>query len=165
MRSLVTFGSQHNGIAEFQVCGHWDFLCKGATALVKDNAWTAYVQNKVVPAQYYRTVNETTGLASEEYLAASNFLADVNNEREVKSDVYKERIAELEKFVMFVFENDETVIPKETGWFAEVNRTSGEVMELRDRRMYKEDWLGLRKLDEKGGLVFERDCRWAHAAR
>ena len=86
----MTFGSQHNGIAQFQHCGTFDFLCKGATALVKGNAWTDYVQNKVVPAQYYRTVNETTGLATEEYLEHSNFLADVNNEREEKSEVYQE---------------------------------------------------------------------------
>ena len=161
VRSLVTFGSQHNGIAEFQKCGALDFLCKGATALVKNNAWTDYVQGKVVPAQYYRTVNETTGLASHEYLQASNFLADVNNEREEKNEAYAAKIALLEKFVMFVFDEDVTVVPRETGWFAEVNATSGEVTPLRERKMYSEDWLGLKKLDEKGGLVF-RNASGAH---
>ena len=154
VRSLVTFGSQHNGIAEFQTCGAFDFICKGATALVKNNAWTEYVQGKVVPAQYYRTLNETTGLASEEYLEASNFLADVNNEREEKNEAYATKIASLEKFVMFVFDEDVTVVPKESGWFAEVNATSGEVTPLRERKMYHEDWLGLKELDEKDGLVF-----------
>jgi palmitoyl-protein thioesterase len=155
IRSLITFGSQHNGIAEFQNCGTFDFLCKAATSLVKSNAWTHYVQGKVVPAQYYRTVNDTTGLPSDEYLEYSNFLADVNNERATKNETYKERIASLEKFVMFVFEEDVTVIPKQSGWFAEVNATSGEVTPLRERTLYKEDWLGLKKLDEKGGLVFK----------
>jgi palmitoyl-protein thioesterase len=154
VRSLVTFGSQHNGIAQFQHCGTFDFLCKAATSLVKSNAWSDYVQGKVVPAQYYRTVNETTGLATDEYLEYSNFLADVNNEREDKNKTYAAKIAALEKFVMFVFAEDITVIPKESGWFAEVNATSGEVTLLRDRKMYKEDWLGLKKLDKKDGLVF-----------
>lgn len=161
VRSLVTFGSQHNGIAQFQKCGDFDFLCKAATSLVKSNAWTEYVQNKVVPAQYYRTVNETTRLASEEYLNASNFLADVNNERAEKNEMYAKRIANLDRFVMYVFEEDTTVIPKETGWFAEVNATSGIVTDLRNRKMYKEDWLGLKKLDEKNGLVF-RETKGAH---
>lgn len=161
VRSLVTFGSQHNGIAQFQECGDFDFLCKAATSLVKNNAWTEYVQGKVVPAQYYRTVNETTGLASDEYLEASNFLADVNNEREDKNEEYAKRIAALEKFVMYVFEEDTTVIPKETGWFAEVNATSGVVTDLRNRKMYTEDWLGLKKLDEKKGLVF-RETKGGH---
>ena len=155
VRSLVTFGSQHNGIAEFQNCGTFDFLCKSATALVKGNAWTDYVQGKVVPAQYYRTVNDTTGLPTQEYLNGSNFIADVNNERAQKNEQYAERIAALEKFVMFVFEEDTTVIPKETGWFAEVNATSEEVTPLRERQLYKEDWLGLKRLDEKEGLVFK----------
>lgn len=155
MRSLVTFGSQHDGISEIKACGTWDFVCKGALALIRGNAWTDYAQSKVVPAQYYRTVNESTGLASDDYLNHSNFLADVNNEREVKNATYNTRLASLENLVMFVFENDTTVIPKESGWFAEVNATSGDVTPLRERTMYKEDWVGLRKLDRKGGLVFK----------
>ncbi|KAF2212973.1 hypothetical protein CERZMDRAFT_96648 [Cercospora zeae-maydis SCOH1-5] len=155
VRSLVTFGSQHNGIAQIKACGTWDFLCKGALALMKGNAYTEYVQSRVVPAQYYRTINETDGEPVEGYLAHSNFLADVNNEREEKNERYKERLAGLEKLVMFLFEDDTTVIPKESGWFAEVNGTTGEVTPLRERRIYKEDWIGLKKLDEKQGLVFE----------
>lgn len=155
VRSLVTFGSQHNGIAQFQVCGDFDFVCKGATALIKGNAWTDTVQGRVVPAQYYRTINDTTGLATEEYLEGSNYLADINNEREVKNSTYAAKIAALEKFVMYVFSEDTTVIPKESGWFAEVNATSEEVTPLRNRTMYMEDWLGLKELDEKGGLVLK----------
>lgn len=155
IRSLVTFGSQHNGIAQFKACGTWDFVCKGALALAKGNAWTEYVQSRVVPAQYYRTLNETTGLASDDYLEHSNFLADINNEREVKNETYKQRIASLENFVMFMFEDDTTVIPRESGWFAEVNTTSEKVQPLKERAMYKDDWLGLKKLDKKGGLIFQ----------
>ena len=155
VRSLVTFGSQHNGVAQFPQCSAYDFVCKSATALIKGNAWTDYVQNKVVPVQYYRTLNETTGLPTADYLEHSNFIADISNERPVKNKTYADRIAALEKFVMFVFDEDVTVLPKESGWFAEVNTTTDEVTPLRERAMYKEDWLGLKKLDEKGGLVFE----------
>lgn len=147
VRSLVTFGSQHNGIAEFQRCGTWDLLCKGAVAVVGGNAWTDTVQSQIVPAQYYREVDKETGLGSEAYLAASHFLADVNNEREGKNALYKARIAALEHFVMYVFEEDTTVVPKESGWFAEVNATSGFVTPLREREMYRDDWLGIQELD------------------
>lgn len=154
VRSLVTFGSQHNGIQQFQHCGTFDLLCKGATALVKGNAWTEYVQGKVVPAQYYRPINETTGEPKDGYLNGSNFLADVNNEREEKNEEYKRRMARVENFAMYVFDEDTTVIPRQSGWFAEVNTTSEEVTPLRERAMYKEDWIGLKALDEKGGLFF-----------
>jgi palmitoyl-protein thioesterase len=79
----------------------------------------------------------------------------VNNERVEKWGEYKARLAAVEKFVMVVFEGDKTVVPKESGWFAEVNETSGAVTNLRQRAIYKEDWIGLRALDEKEGLVFE----------
>jgi palmitoyl-protein thioesterase len=55
---------------------------------------------------------------------------------------------------MYLFEEDTTVVPKESSWFAEVNGT--EVTDLRDRTIFKEDWLGLKELDKKGGLKFEK---------
>jgi palmitoyl-protein thioesterase len=155
VRSLVTFGSPHNGIAEYQGCAPTDWLCKGAIGLLKGNTWSEWVQGRLVPAQYYRTTVPETGEPSEEYLQFSNYLADANNEREVKNTTYAERLAGLEKFVMYMFEDDVTVIPKESSWFAEKNLTSGEVTPLEDRSLYKEDWLGLRKLDKNGGLIFK----------
>jgi palmitoyl-protein thioesterase len=157
VRNLVTFGSQHNGIAEFQACGAMDWMCKGAMALLRLNTWSDYVQSHLVPAQYYRSCNVSTGKPTEEYLEHSNFLADINNERAKKNATYAKNLASLEKFVMYLFDDDTTVIPKQSGWFAQVsNLTSGDVVPLRNRTIYKEDWIGLRKLDEKGGLVFKR---------
>jgi palmitoyl-protein thioesterase len=90
----------------------------------------------------------------EEYIEHSNFLADINNERALKNQTYKENLEKLKRFVMYLFEDDETVIPKETGWFAEVNGT--EVTDLRERVIYKDDWLGLKALDKNGALKFKK---------
>lgn len=148
VRSLVTFGSPHNGISEFQSCGATDWLCKGAQGLLRTSTWSAYVQSHLVPAQYFRDP-----LQYDNYLEYSNFLADVNNERELKNQTYKENLEKLERLVMYMFEDDTTVIPKESSWFAEVNGT--DVQELKDRVLYKEDWLGLKALDKKGALEFK----------
>jgi palmitoyl-protein thioesterase len=161
VRSLITFGSQHNGIAEFQSCALTDWVCHSANALLKSSTvWSRFVQSRLVPAQYYRNLDDW-----ENYLESSNFLADVNNEREVKSALYKENLMALDTFVMVLFGEDKTVVPRESGWFAEVNFTraddgSGDqgervVTPLRERRIYTEDWIGLRALDERGALVFE----------
>lgn len=152
VRSLITFGSQHNGIAEFQRCkSATDFVCHAANALLKSSTvWSDYVQSHLVPAQYYRPVDDV-----ENYLEHSSFLADINNERKAKNEVYKKRLSSLEKFVMVLFKDDKTVIPRESGWFAEKNETSGEVTPLKERKIYKEDWIGLKTLDKKGGLVYE----------
>jgi len=158
VRSLITFGSQHNGIAEFQKCASaTDWICQGANALLKSSTvWSDFVQSRLVPAQYYRNPNDY-----ENYLTHSNFLADINNERAEKNETYKTNLAAIEKFVMVVFRDDQTVIPKESGWFSEVNATTDSagiekrtVTPLRDRPIYKEDWIGLKALDEKHGLDF-----------
>ncbi|KAL2130575.1 hypothetical protein VTI74DRAFT_6220 [Chaetomium olivicolor] len=147
VRSLVTFGSQHNGITAFRDCSPTDWVCRVAMAVLKNDAWSTTVQGTLVPAQYYRNPEEY-----EQYLEHSNFLADINNERAAKNDEYRKNIAKLENFVMYMFEDDTTVIPKETAWFEEVNGT--ESTPLRATRLYSEDWLGLRELDRKGGLKF-----------
>ena len=107
------------------------------------------MQSRLVPAQYFRREEEL-----DKYLESSNFLADVNNERELKNGTYKANLMKLEKFGMYMFSEDITVIPKESAWFSEVNATTGEETKLKDRQLYKEDWLGLKALDEAGKLDF-----------
>ena len=148
--NLVTFGSQHNGIAEFQSCDEGDWVCRGFQGVLKGNTWSGFVQNRLVPAQYYRDPEDL-----ENYLNYSNFLADINNEREDKNETYKENLKKLEKFVMYVFEEDTTVVPRQSGWFSEYNMTSNQETKLQDRQLYKEDWLGLKWLDDNDRLVFK----------
>ncbi|GKZ28193.1 hypothetical protein AbraIFM66950_000003 [Aspergillus brasiliensis] len=151
VRTLITLGSQHNGISQFQSCAWNDFICRGAEALLHSGRWSPLVQGRLIPAQYFRDPEPSE---MEQYLQYSNFLADVNNEREVKNQTYKENLGKLEKFVMYMFEEDRMVHPKESSWFGEVDGESGGVVGVRERDIYKEDWIGLRGLDEKGGLVF-----------
>ena len=147
--NLVTFGAQHNGISEFQVCESGDWLCRGKMALLRGNTWSDFVQGRLVPAQYFRNPEEL-----EAYLEHSNFLADLNNERIVKNTTYAKNMKKLKRFVSYMFKDDTVVIPKQSAWFSEVNVTTGKETELKDRNMYKEDWLGLKWLDEKGRLKF-----------
>ena len=107
------------------------------------------MQSRLVPAQYYRDPEDL-----EKYLDSSNFLADINNERKVKNSSYKENLKTLDKFAMYMFTEDTTVVPKESAYFSEVNTTSETVTKIRDRDMYQEDWIGLRWLDERGRLDF-----------
>ncbi|CAG8292459.1 unnamed protein product [Penicillium olsonii] len=150
VHNLVTFGSQHNGISEFESCKYNDWICNGAEALLRSGRWTSFAQSRVVPAQYFRDPREL-----DLYLANSNFLADINNEREVKNETYKKNLASLNKFAMFMFEDDTVAVPKESALFAEVNATTGEVTALQDREIYQEDWLGLKQLDKAGRLDFK----------
>lgn len=149
VRNLVTFGSQHNGISEFQSCGITDWFCHAGEALLNAGKWSRLAQGHLVPAQYYRDPEDM-----ESYLSYSNFLADINNEREVKNETYRENMRALNRLAMFMFEDDTVVHPKESAWFAEVNGTSGKVTPVDERAIYKEDWLGLKELGDKGKLDF-----------
>lgn len=108
------------------------------------------MQSRLVPAQYFRDPEDL-----EPYLESSNFLADVNNEREVKNLTYKENMKKLDRFAMYMFSNDTTVVPPQSAYFQEYNATSEEVTKLKDRDLYKEDWIGLKWLDERGRLEFK----------
>lgn len=147
--NLVTFGAQHNGISEYQKCDDGDWVCQSERNLLRGNTWSQFVQNRLVPAQYFRDPEELDA-----YIEGSNFLADINNEREMKNQMYKDNMKKLDKFATYIFSEDKTVIPKESAWFSEVNTTSGEITVVQKRKMYEEDWIGLRWLDEKGRLDF-----------
>lgn len=151
VHTLVTFGSPHNGISEFVHCKPTDWVCRTAFGFLNANKWSEWVQSNIVPAQYYRHPAKEQ---MEKYLEFSGFLADVNNERELKNGNYSENLAGMEGgLVMYRFDEDQVIIPKESVWFADVDE-DGEVKWLTDRKMYKEDWLGLKKLDKGGKLKF-----------
>ncbi|KAF1808177.1 palmitoyl-protein thioesterase 1 precursor [Eremomyces bilateralis CBS 781.70] len=152
--NLVTFGSPHNGIVDVRPCKSGDWLCEGAIALFRSNVWAGWVQGRVVPAQYYRNFDDETGKPSSEYLDRSNFLADINNERDTKNKGYARNLAGLRRFIMYMFEDDTVIIPKQSAWFAEVNRATGDVTPLVERDIYRDDWLGLKAVDQRGGIVF-----------
>ncbi|KAJ5998496.1 hypothetical protein N7451_006306 [Penicillium sp. IBT 35674x] len=149
VHNLVTFGSQHNGISEFQSCGMGDWFCNAAESLLRAGTWADFVQSHVVPAQYFRDPEEL-----EPYLEHSAFLADINNERAEKQEDYKRRLSTLNGFAMYMFENDTVAVPKESAHFADVNGTDGTVTPLQKRTLYTEDWIGLKVLDQQDKLDF-----------
>ncbi|KAF3904798.1 Dolichyldiphosphatase [Dactylellina cionopaga] len=151
VHTLATFGSPHNGISEFVKCKITDWVCRAAFGFLNANKWSEWVQSNIVPAQYYR---HPTPEELEKYLEHSGFLADINNERELKNAAYKDNLGGMEGgLVLYQFDEDETIHPKESVWLAEVTE-EGEVTWLTDREMYKQDWLGLKKLNEAGKMKF-----------
>lgn len=149
VRNLVTFGSPHSGITEFTKCADGDWWCNVWSGTLKSNTWSSFAQSTLIPAQYFRNSEDL-----DNYLLYSNFLADINNERAEKAEAYKKRIAALDRFVMYKFQDEDVLSPPEGSWFSELNSTSGLLTRLKERDMYREEWLGLKELDEAGGLVF-----------
>lgn len=153
LRKLITFGSPHNGIADLPTCGVRDFLCKRRNAILRSQVWSSYAQHNVISAQYFRNPEDW-----DNYIENSNFLADINNEREDSRNIsYAKNIKNsLEKLVLIMFSEDQTIVPMESAWFQEVNSTSGKVTPLEKRELYQNDWIGLKQLGEEDNIDYLR---------
>ncbi|RKP12671.1 Alpha/Beta hydrolase protein, partial [Piptocephalis cylindrospora] len=137
------------GVADIPNCiERGDFWCLAMRRVVRTGVYSDWAQHNIIQAQYYKDPHRI-----EPYLEHNSFLADLNNEHEEKNATYAKNIATLDAFVMVKFEKDQLVIPKETSWFGYLE--GDRLVELRDTQMYKEDWLGLRALDERNALVFK----------
>ncbi|XP_033346379.1 lysosomal thioesterase PPT2 homolog [Bombus vosnesenskii] len=87
------------------------------------------------------------------YYKYSTFLPYVNNEKNsTKMLMYKQGLTKLERMVLVGGPEDGVITPWQSSHFGyyDVNET---VIDMRDRRIYKDDLIGLKTLDESGRLV------------
>jgi len=147
--NLITYGAQHNGVYSIPGCGNDDSdLCLRMRMLLSANVYNSFIQHHVIQAQYFKDIDNY-----EEYLEKSIFLADINNEREIKNSRYKDNMISLNKFVMIKFGEDQAVIPSTSPWFGWVNDFE-ELIPLNETIGYQEDWIGLQTLDKANKLEF-----------
>ena len=102
------------------------------------------------------------------YLANNKFLADINNEIPgMHNRTYTKNLSSLNKLVLVLFFNDVTVVPKESSWFGSYAPRNGSlpwertIIPIWEQELYLHDTIGLKKLDEKGGILFIR-CNGVH---
>jgi palmitoyl-protein thioesterase len=107
----------------------------------------SYAQKEFAPATYWHDPS-----LKDVYRSNSTFLAIVNNEATLNTN-YKSRIKQLKNLVLVRYEKDTAIIPNESSHFGYENGNN-EVVKLKDMEIYKQDRLGLRALDERGGLIF-----------
>lgn len=162
VKTLVTFGAQHMGVAALPGCPEDDpgFACSVARTIAARAVYSNYVQDRIVQAQYFKDPARY-----QEYLDSVAFLPDINNERPIRNETYKKNFEKLEKLVLIMFEDDITVIPRESAWFGYFRVDEGDgssvsiaaqpVIPMRSQPIYLEDWIGLRALDARDAIAFE----------
>lgn len=150
LRNLISLGGQHQGVFGLPRCpGENSTLCEYARKLLNIGAYWDAVQDHLVPAQYWHDPYDRST-----YIAKSLFLADINNER-VKNETYKENLLRLRNLVLVMFENDTVVDPKATSWFDYYPENDDKtIVPLRQQKIYTEDWIGLKALDQSNRLHF-----------
>ena len=76
----------------------------------------------------------------EAYLAHNTFLADINNERQIKNATYRASLASLRRLVLFRFADDVTVVPRDSAWFGFYN--GSRLLTMEETQLYQVAGLG-----------------------
>ncbi|KAJ2805486.1 hypothetical protein H4R20_002073 [Coemansia guatemalensis] len=148
-KSLVTFGSPHSGVAEIPKCpNEGDMLCGWMRQLASRGVYSWYIRDHVVQAQYFKDPKRL-----DQYLRNNIFLPDINGDLDERNTNYRNRITALEKLVLVRFSEDNMIYPSLSSWFGFIDDEGSEIP-LRNTTMYRDDWLGLRELDEDSRLEF-----------
>jgi palmitoyl-protein thioesterase len=154
MHTLVTMGAQHQGIYNLPNCGTNEDdpgdepsgMCLTIQRAVATGAYLPFIRDNLIQAQYFKDP-----FRLEEYLTANPFLPDINNEGAVKNATYADNLASLKRLVLYRFEDEYTVVPRGSEWFDFFD--GQRLVNMSDTALYKEDWIGLRRLDEAGRVV------------
>jgi len=150
MYNLITMGGQHFGVADLPGClGVNGTICRLVEDMLAMGAYTEFVQDHLMQAQYFRDPVEY-----DTYLSVNTFLADINNEFQTKNQTYRGNLLKLNQLVMVLWENDTVVVPKESEWFGyyAIGDLNTKVP-MRQQPIYTQDWIGLKQLDQSGRLI------------
>ena len=151
MNNLVSVGGQHQGVFGLPRCPGLkeDGLCESIRKNLTRGAYSSFLQNHVVPAEYWQDP-----FHYDEYVKKSVFLADINNEKTYKPE-YKTNLQKLANFVMVRFMRDSVVQPSISEWFGfYAPGTDNHTIPMNETRVYKKDLLGLQAMQAAGKLHF-----------
>ncbi|KDP28824.1 hypothetical protein JCGZ_14595 [Jatropha curcas] len=148
VKNFISLGGPHAGIASVPLCGS-GLICILVDALLRLEIYSIYVQEHLAPSGYIKIPTDI-----EHYVKGCKFLPELNNEI-IKNSTYKERFASLENLVLIMFEHDTVLVPKETSWFGYYpDGCFTSVLPPQETKLYTEDWIGLKTLDEAGKVKF-----------
>ncbi|KAJ7944713.1 palmitoyl-protein thioesterase 1-like [Quillaja saponaria] len=150
IKNFISLGGPHAGTASVPLCGT-GILCILADKLIKSEVYSDFIQDHLAPSGYLKLPN-----AIPDYLEHCKFLPKLNNELpDKRNSTYKERFSNLENLVLIMFQHDNVLIPKETAWFGYYPDGSfTPVLPPQKTKLYTEDWIGLRTLDEAGRVKY-----------
>jgi palmitoyl-protein thioesterase len=149
--NLITLGGQHQGVFGLPNCpGPNETLCEMLREALDLGVYISFIQSFVVQAEYWQDPFQPA-----EFMKYNVFLPDINNMGPVKNSTYIKNLQSLQNFVMVQFLQDTMVQPKESSWFSFYKWGQDKVVvPLRQSQLYKEDWLGLKEMDQDGKLKF-----------
>eukprot|EP00887_Chlorella_sp_A99_P004235 scaffold15.g4235.t1 len=180
VHTLVTLGAQHQGVMDWPGCTTPSrnvtpsLACRAAEAMLGWGAYVPVVQRHVIQAQYFKDPFHL-----EEYSSRSIFLADLNVESSAgaasragaagagaapaggagrANSLYRENLASLQRLVLFQFDEDDMVVPKESSHFGVYSASENRVLSMEETSLYRQ---GQPQLGGADAAKAERGGRWA----
>lgn len=151
MKSLISLGGQHQGVYGLPRCPGKSSICSMVRSLLAMGAYTSFVQSRSIQAQYWHDSKNINN-----YIQYSQFLADINNEKNPPNTSYKNNLSQLKYLVLVMFGQDTMVVPRESSLFtfyADGANGTSTIVPLKESKIYTEDRIGLKTLDETGRLI------------
>nr|XP_023899765.1 palmitoyl-protein thioesterase 1 [Quercus suber]POE51445.1 palmitoyl-protein thioesterase 1 [Quercus suber] len=150
VKNFISLAGIHAGIASIPFCGS-EWFCALVDLLIELEVYSNYVQEHLAPSGYVKIPTDISA-----YLKGCKFLPKLNNEIiATRNSTYKERFASLQNLVLIMFEQDTVLVPKETSWFGYYpDGTFDPILPAQETKLYTEDWIGLKILDEAGKVKF-----------
>ena len=96
------------------------------------------MKNVLAPAAYFRY----------------KFDQEYYNEHNTFLKMLNKRFSSLEKVKLIKSKSDSVIVPRESSWFMFYDTEGKNIVPLQESRFYKDDFIGLRKLNEEGKLTF-----------
>ncbi|KAJ0717233.1 putative palmitoyl-protein hydrolase [Helianthus annuus] len=148
VKNFISVAGPHAGEASVPFCGT-GLMCVLVDSLIKLAIYSPTLQEHLAPANYIKIPTDLDG-----YREGCKFLPKLNNEFE-KNATYKERFSSLQNLVLIMFDKETVLVPKETSWFGYFPDGAWDpILPAQETRLYIEDWIGLRTLDEAGRVKF-----------
>ena len=107
------------------------------------------MKDRIAPAAYFRYKYD-----QEYYEEHNTFLKMLNNENDEKDEEIKRRFSNLEKVKLIKSKDDSVIVPRDSSWFMFYDFEGKEIVPLEESQFYKKDFIGLRKLNEEGKVIF-----------
>ncbi|XP_017246176.1 uncharacterized protein LOC108217797 [Daucus carota subsp. sativus] len=150
VKNYIALAGPHAGVASPPLCNETQ-TCVLEANLIRLGVYTKFVQERLAPAGYIKIPTDIEG-----YMKGCVFLPRLNNEISgQKNSLFKKRFSRLQNLVLIKFEQDQTLIPRETSWFGHYEDGSwNKILPVQQTKLYTEDRIGLRTLDKAGKVKF-----------
>ncbi len=149
VQNYVSFMGPQMGVSAIPTlkCG---VVCEGLNFLVSNyNYANPQLIDRLGPASYWKY-----RFHYDQYMKHNTYLKDLNNEGPKKNANYKKRIISLNKMLLVKGSLDTIISPRESSWFEFYDQTGLRIVPLKQSDFYKNDYLGIKALDQKNKLKF-----------